>query len=152
MKYIGYLTRDLQLATKYVGVQMNVFDYLGDKASSNLALERYQHIMQDFFEMYVQNKEYKNNPYAAPLLAPDLSNQPATLVITAEHDILKDEGMAYGIRLRESGNHVSIHCIKNALHGFFSLPWISGHAKESYKIINRFLMGNEPKESIELRN
>lgn len=56
MKYIGYLTRDLQLATKYVGVQMNVFDYLGDKASSNLALERYQHIMQDFFEMGINQK------------------------------------------------------------------------------------------------
>jgi len=35
---------------------MNVFDYLGDKASSNLALERYQHIMQDFFEMGINQK------------------------------------------------------------------------------------------------
>ena len=48
MMYIEFLTQDLQLATKYVGVQMHVFDYLGDKASSNLALEGYQHTMQDF--------------------------------------------------------------------------------------------------------
>lgn len=47
--YIGYLTLDLQLVTKYVGVLMHIFDYLGDKASSNLILEGYQHIMQDFF-------------------------------------------------------------------------------------------------------
>ena len=49
IRYIGYLTLDLQLATKYVGVLMHVFDYLGDKASSNLTLEGYQHVMQDFF-------------------------------------------------------------------------------------------------------
>jgi hypothetical protein len=54
--YIGYLTRDLQLATKYVGVQMHVFDYLGDKASSNLALEGYQYIMQDFFTKSINQK------------------------------------------------------------------------------------------------
>lgn len=47
--YIGYLTLDLQLATKFVGVQMHVFDYLGDKAGSKLALEGYQYVMQDFF-------------------------------------------------------------------------------------------------------
>jgi hypothetical protein len=54
--YIGYLTLDLQLATKYVGVQMHVFDYLGDKASSNLALEGYQHIMKDFFMKSINQK------------------------------------------------------------------------------------------------
>lgn len=54
--YIGYLTLDLQLATKYVGVQMHVFNYLGDKASSNLALEGYQHIMQDFFTKGINQK------------------------------------------------------------------------------------------------
>lgn len=56
MMYIGFLTRDLQLATKYVGVQMHVFDYLGDKASSNLALEGYQHIMQLFFTKSINQK------------------------------------------------------------------------------------------------
>jgi hypothetical protein len=54
--YIGYLTLDLQLATKYVGVLMHVFDYLGDKASSNLALEGYHHIMQDFFTKSISQK------------------------------------------------------------------------------------------------
>jgi hypothetical protein len=54
--YIEYLTLDLQLATKYVGVLMHVFDYLGDKASSNLALERYQHNMLDFFTKSINQK------------------------------------------------------------------------------------------------
>ena len=55
-RYIKFLTQDLQLATKYVGVQMHVFDYLGDKASSNQALERYQHVMRDFFTQSINKK------------------------------------------------------------------------------------------------
>ena len=54
--YIGYLTLDLQLATKFVGVQMHAFDYLGDKTGSKLALEGYQHVMQDFFTKSINQK------------------------------------------------------------------------------------------------
>lgn len=54
--YMGYLTLDLQLATKFVGVQMHVFDYLGDKSGSKLALEGYQHVMQDFFTKSINQK------------------------------------------------------------------------------------------------
>lgn len=54
--YIEYLTLDLQLATKFVGVQMHVFDYLGDAVGTNLALEGYQHVMQDFFNKSINHK------------------------------------------------------------------------------------------------
>ncbi|MFZ2538504.1 MAG: hypothetical protein WAX04_06340 [Oscillospiraceae bacterium] len=54
--YMGYLTLDLQLATIFVGVQMHVFDYLGDKSGSKLALEGYQHVMQDFFTKSINQK------------------------------------------------------------------------------------------------
>lgn len=56
LNYIKNLTLDLQLATKYVGIQMQVFDYLGDKSSSKLALDGYQHIMQDFITKSINSK------------------------------------------------------------------------------------------------
>jgi hypothetical protein len=68
-RYIGYLTLDLQLATKYVGIQMHVFDYLDDKASSNLAFEGYQYIMQDFFTKSINQKGQ-----SAAILIHDLYN------------------------------------------------------------------------------
>ncbi len=48
--------------------------------------------MYDYMKLYVPNKEDFNSPYFAPLLANDLFDQPETLIITAEHDSLCDEG------------------------------------------------------------
>jgi len=55
-QYIDFLTLDLQLVTKYVGVQVRIFDYLGDKTSSKLALETYQHILQNFLTKGINRK------------------------------------------------------------------------------------------------
>ncbi len=48
-KYIDFFTRDLQLVTKFVGVQTHLLDYLGESRSAVLELERYQHIIHGFF-------------------------------------------------------------------------------------------------------
>jgi hypothetical protein len=53
---IKILTSDLQLATKYVGVQVQVLDYLGDKDSSRMALRGYQYVMQNFLVKRINNK------------------------------------------------------------------------------------------------
>jgi acetyl esterase len=95
--------------------------------------------VQDYLDLYVPNEEDRLNPYFAPLLAEDLTNQPKTLIITAEFDPLRDEGEAYGQRLKEFGNCVETYRIKDGLHGFFTLPWISEDVKKSYEIINNFL-------------
>lgn len=55
--YIGYIIRDLQLATKYTGVQMHVFDYLEDRKSSQLVFDRYQHVMLDFLNKSINFKD-----------------------------------------------------------------------------------------------
>ena len=98
--------------------------------------------IQDYMDLYIQNEEDRTSPYAAPLLAEDLSCQPDTLIITAEYDPLRDEGEAYGIRLQEAGNNVMIYRMKDALHGFLSLPVETEHIIKCYEIINNFL-GNK---------
>lgn len=47
--YMGFLARDMQLATKFVGVHMHVLEYLGDNQSAQLISTRYQRVLQDFF-------------------------------------------------------------------------------------------------------
>lgn len=95
--------------------------------------------IQDYMDLYTPNIEDRLNPYVAPILSEDLSNQPKTLIITAEYDPLRDEGEAYGVKLKEFGNYVKIVRIKNALHGFITNPLNSDHTKECYDIINEFL-------------
>lgn len=93
----------------------------------------------DYMDLYTKKEEDRFSPYVAPLLAHDLSNQPDTLIITAEYDPLRDEGEAYGMRLMEYGNTVKIKRINGALHGFLSLPKHSPYVISCYESINRFL-------------
>ena len=62
------------------------------------------------------------------------------MIITAEYDPLRDEGEAYGKKLREQGNQVVIHRMKDALHGFFTLPQRFVHVKKTYQMIEDFLL------------
>lgn len=98
--------------------------------------------MRDYVELYAGSEEDKQNPYFAPMLAEDLSNQPDTLILTAEFDPLRDEGEAYGKRLKEAANHVEVIRIPEALHGYFALGIKHFYVKESFDYMNRFL-GNK---------
>ena len=95
--------------------------------------------IQTYMDMYVQNEKDKCSPYVAPILANDLSNQPKTLIITAEYDPLRDEGEAYGFRLKEFNNDVTIYRMMDSLHGFMNLGLKSKAVKKCYDIINDFL-------------
>lgn len=95
--------------------------------------------ISEYMELYVQNKEDLNSPLVAPLLAKDFSNQPDTLIITAEYDPLRDEGEAYGLELAKVGNNVEVKRIENSLHGFLSLPKNSDIVETCYEYVRDFL-------------
>lgn len=95
--------------------------------------------VQDYFDLYLVDPEQRHNPLVAPLLAKDVSGQPKTLLITAELDLLRDEGEAYGRALAQAGNAVQIHRVGGALHGFIALPRLSRSVREAYEVINSFL-------------
>lgn len=93
----------------------------------------------EYMELYRSCEADLHNPYFAPLLAEDLTNQPRTLVLTAEFDPLRDEGEAYAKALAAAGNPVECHRITDAIHGYFSLPPHFRTVRESYGYINAFL-------------
>jgi acetyl esterase len=64
----------------------------------------------------------RTDPYASPLLAPDLSGLAPALVVVVEEDPLRYEGIAYEKRLREAGVPASLLDVPGHAHGSLSVP------------------------------
>ncbi len=84
-----------------------------------------------FWDLYVPNEADRDNPEASPLRASDLSNLPPAIVLTDGHDPLRDEGLAYAARLRDSGVQVTAHHYEDMLHAFFSFVNIFDRGNEA---------------------
>lgn len=54
--YMGFLTTDLQIATKYVGVRMQLLEHMGETDTAKSVLQNYQHVMHDFLTKPVTRK------------------------------------------------------------------------------------------------
>ncbi|MDQ2711172.1 MAG: alpha/beta hydrolase [Acidobacteriota bacterium] len=74
--------------------------------------------MIHFWNLYLNDPAEMTNPYAAPLNSSDLTGLPSALVITAEHDVLRDEGDRYAQRLAAAHVPVMHECVAGVNHGF----------------------------------
>jgi acetyl esterase len=84
------------------------------------------------WEMYVPNAAERQNADAAPIFATNLAGSPGTLVIIAEYDPLRDEGIAYAARLAQAGVEVKTSIYKEMPHGFFQM---AGYIDEGKRAI-----------------
>jgi acetyl esterase len=73
-----------------------------------------------FGNYYIRNDEDAKNVHVAPILEEDLRNLPPAYVLTAEFDVLRDEGEAYAERLKEAGVTVETSREEGLIHGFFT--------------------------------
>lgn len=78
-----------------------------------------------FNSQWVPDQERWSDPGVSPLHAPDLSGLPRALVVSAEHDPLRDESEAYAQRLREAGVDVELRREDGLIHGFLMLDELS---------------------------
>ncbi|MEU9180813.1 alpha/beta hydrolase [Streptomyces sp. NPDC048550] len=62
------------------------------------------------------------HPHVSPLRARDLSGLPRTLLVLADCDLLRDEGLAYARRLGAAGVDCAVHVYPGVFHGFLGLP------------------------------
>jgi acetyl esterase len=79
--------------------------------------------MQWFWDQYTTDEDERAEITASPLRAStdELSGLPPALVITGEADVLRDEGEAYGRKLREAGVDVTATRYEGIIHDFVML-------------------------------
>jgi acetyl esterase len=94
-----------------------------DSASYKLFGEGYdldKRMIEIFRSHYLPDKKEWVNPYVSPMLAKDLRGLPKALIITAEYDPMRDDGIEFAARLKKSGVPVRHSMYKGVIHGFLS--------------------------------
>ena len=100
-----------------VSYQQNATRYFQTKAGCYFAVENYA------------PGEY-NNPEVSPILTQDLAGLPPAVIINAEFDPLRDDGILYAAKLRKFGVQVWDKCFAGQIHLLLGLPGDAAEIKE----------------------
>lgn len=79
-----------------------------------------KNLMKWFWDSYLPDTSKRKEIYASPLQASleQLKGLPATLVQTAENDVLRDEGEAYARKLEQAGVAVTLTRYNGMIHDY----------------------------------
>ena len=82
-------------------------------------------VMRAFIGLYLASPEDALHPYASPLLTPDLGGLPPALILTAEFDPLRDDGVLYAEALEAAGTEATHLPGPGLIHTFARLAALS---------------------------
>lgn len=78
--------------------------------------------LAESYDYYVPDRDDRRDPYASPVLAPDVSGMPPLVLVTCQYDPLRDEGEAYAARLRAAGVPVEAILARGHVHSSAHTP------------------------------
>lgn len=95
--------------------------------------------LKPFNAFYVESGADPDDPLVSPIKRANLSGLPPALIITAEHDPLRDEGELYGQNLLDAGVPARVSRYAGATHGFMQhFAWIPEYAS-AFTEVGEFL-------------
>jgi acetyl esterase len=117
LQALAYADLDLTLTQPSVEAKGQGFGFDADDA-------------QWFAEQWVPDVRRRSDPRVSPLHEPDLAGLAPALVVTAEHDLTRDEGDVYAAALSAAGVAVLHRCEPGQVHGFINLDGMSDAARD----------------------
>jgi acetyl esterase/lipase len=94
--------------------------------------------MRRFWNLYLDGAD-GGDPDASPLRASDLAGVAPAHVLTAEADVLRDEGEAYAAALREAGVPTELVRWPGTIHGFFRWLAVAAAARAAIDAVGAAL-------------
>uniref|UniRef100_A0A0M3IAQ3 Arylacetamide deacetylase n=2 Tax=Ascaris TaxID=6251 RepID=A0A0M3IAQ3_ASCLU len=82
------------------------------------------------------------NPEFAPLMQPNLTSLPRALVVTCQHDILRDEGVLYASRLAEAGVPTTWKHLETGFHALLNFHSTMLTASRAFDYVSQWLLDN----------
>jgi len=116
---VDFRSQNMETSVSY---QQNATGYFQTKAACYFAVE-----------MYAQGQE--SNQQVSPILTEDLTGLPPAVIINAEFDPLRDDGVLYASKLRKAGVKVWEKCFAGQIHCLIGLQEGSPELKEYEGIV-----------------
>lgn len=100
-----------------------------------------------YVNQYMNEPKDILDPMFSPLLGKDHSRLPPTLIIGAELDPLRDDGILYADALASADSPVKYLEVKGTYHGFATFPNVRG-ADEAQSAVTQFIKGKSLKNIV----
>ncbi|WP_326953489.1 alpha/beta hydrolase [Amycolatopsis sp. NBC_01286] len=97
--------------------------------------------MRFFFAQYAPDPARLTDPYLLPSRSKDLKSLPPALILTAEYDVLRDEGEAFARQLTDAGVAVDLTRYAGQIHGFYGLYTDLPSSPKSHAEVAAYLRG-----------
>ena len=110
---------------------LNTTSYLDPASQALLSRE----LMIWYWDHYAPSREARTHPDASPLRGTQLAGLPPAVILTAEHDPLRDEGELYATLLMRAGVPVRHRRFAGQLHGFFTMIGLLPGARDGLDFV-----------------
>jgi acetyl esterase len=140
---VALMARDADLPIAAQILIYPVVDYRGGTPSFERYATGYGGLEAEtvtwFMDHYLPDPKTRDDWRASPIQAASLENLPPALIITAECDVLHDEGAAYADALSAAGNTVTYKDYTGMIHGFFNYLGLADDAQDAHQTVADFL-------------
>ena len=94
-----------------------------------------------FFDQYVPDRETRKDVRFAPIRASSHADLPPCYIVTAEHDLLRSHGEAYGRKLAEAGVPTMMCRYPGTVHSFVTVNAAFERSQQALADIAAFIAG-----------